>query len=63
MNADDFAQAVFDRLPKERPADGRALLDMLFDFGGPTARALHDLPASEVDETEKAVCFEGRKQT
>lgn len=59
MNADDFASKVKDRLPMECPShNGKMLKTLLFSAA---ARAIADLPASEVDETEKAVCFGGKE--
>jgi len=56
MNRDDFAQAVLDRLPKDRPATGLEIIQELFNLGGATAKALHELPLAEVEQTQSEVC-------
>lgn len=53
MNRDEFAQAVFDRLPKECPGSKREILGALF---GSAAKVIEDLPPAEVEETESQVC-------
>lgn len=57
MKRDDFAQAVFDRLPTKRPGNNGH--EILAALAGEIAEVILALAPAEVDETEKAVRYSG----